>query len=124
VIIGIVSLFAAAGIAGADPAPAAVAANDYTLVGPTDEALERYRPDYAETMHAVVNCVATPQQTLGDCKVVSTIPAEPAARAARISDRALHVVATMKLKRPDGWKAGPTAEPISVTISWLAHGRP
>ena len=72
-------------------------------------------------MHATLNCVATPQQTLGDCKVVSTIPSKPDTVAARIGDRALRVAATMKLVRPAGWTPGPTPETITVGIGWPAH---
>jgi hypothetical protein len=120
VIIGIVSLLGAMGVAAAD-APPAAAQDDYKLIGPSEEVLARYRPDFPGAMRAVVNCVETPHQTLGDCKVASTIPAKPDSEAARIADRALHVVSTMKVQRPDGWKAGPTPEPISVTITWVPH---
>jgi hypothetical protein len=124
VIIGIVSLLAAAGIAGADPAPAPAptpAQGDYTLVWPTQEILLRFRPDFTFAMHAELTCVATPQNTLGDCKVVSVLPDKSDTIKARIADRALHVAATMKLIRPAGWTPGPTPEPISVGVSWPAR---
>jgi hypothetical protein len=120
VIIGIVSLLGAMGVAAADPAPADTP-NDYTLIWPTQEVLLRFRPDYQVGMHATLNCVATPQQTLGDCKVVSTIPDKPDSMAERIGNRALKVAATMRLVRPAGWTAGPTPEPITVGITWPAH---
>jgi hypothetical protein len=121
VIIGIVSLFAAAGIAGAAPAPAADAPKDYTLIWPTQEMMLRYRPDYTFAMHAELACVATPQNTLGDCKVLSATPNQSKAIAARIGDRALHVALTMKLVRPAGWTPPSTPEPINVGVSWPAR---
>ena len=88
---------------------------------PTQEILLRYRPDFTFAMHAELACVATPQQTLGDCKVVSVLPDKSAAIKARIGDRALHVAATMKIVRPAGWQAGPTPEAITVGIGWPAR---
>ena len=127
-IIGIVSLLGAMGVAAADPAPAAApaapaaaATDDYSLIGPTQQVMERFRPDYQFRMRAIVNCVATPEQTLGDCKVAQTWPSKPDSVGQRIADRALHVVATIKIKRPAGWTAGPTPEPISITIDWPVH---
>ena len=121
-IIGIVSLLGAMGMAAADPAPApADASQDYKLIGPTQEVLERYRPDYQVAMRAIVNCVETPQETLGDCKVAKTLPGAPAFTAARIADRALHVAATIKVERPASWHPGPSPVSISVTINWPPH---
>ncbi|HWE46268.1 MAG TPA: hypothetical protein VG407_09590 [Caulobacteraceae bacterium] len=99
----------------------AMGANDYTLVWPTQEVMLRFRPDYQVAMHATLNCVATPQNTLGDCKVVATVPTKPDSMAARIGDRALKVASTMRITRPAGYQPGPTPEPITVGIGWPAH---
>jgi hypothetical protein len=120
VIIGLLSLFALADgapvVQPPDPPPP-----DYQIVWPGNGVLERFRPDSTNEMRAFVTCTATPEQTLGDCKVTKTVPDTPPTGAAKIAASALRVAAQVKLKRPDGWKPGAQPESIDIVVHWPKH---
>jgi hypothetical protein len=118
VLISLLSIMAAAGVAAADPAPAAPPPppQDYQIVWPSEGVMQRFRPDFAFEMRAYITCMATPQQTVTDCKVTKTVPNVP-----KIGVAALRVAALVRLKRPDGWTPGAQPEAIDVVIHWPPH---
>jgi hypothetical protein len=83
------------------------------LIGPSNGALERYRPDYHGAMRAVVSCTATADNGLDNCKVLSTAP-----KSDKMGVQAIKVAKTIKLQRPAGWTPSATPEVIEVAINW------
>jgi hypothetical protein len=124
VIIGIVSLLGAMGVAAADPAPAQADGNagpDFTIQGADPQYYARFRPDSMGALPAgrvVLVCNISPANVLTDCKVKSETP--PGLGYGKASLRlAPHLVVV----RPAGWKPNGQIESVEVPVNWSAHGQ-
>ncbi len=120
-IIGIVSLLGAMGMAAADPAPApADAAPDFQIQGPDPQYYARYRPDSMGNLPAgrvVLLCNISAANVLTDCKIKSETPA-----GLGYGKASLRLAPHFIIIRPAGWKSTGQPEPVEVPVNWAAHG--
>jgi hypothetical protein len=123
VIIGIVSLLGAMGMAAAHPAPAqdANAVPDFQIQGADPQYYARFRPDSMGPLPAgrvVLQCNISPANVLTDCKVKSETPA-----GLGYGKASLRLAPHLVVLRPAGWKPTGPPEPVEVPVNWSAHGQ-